>query len=202
MEILSCFTFRDNIVDLDNVETMVFQLGREKRSMTMRQFILDLGLYTPEEMGYNLFEPFYESCFRSRPHNYDPTKYVVNITTRDHYDTRHPPSYTSICNPIRHLAHHLLVLYVTGRHSRKEKIKRKGTRKMIIGAHLIDRIARSFELMTLRALRGVTLGRETSLLNVAKLVDLGICKYNALGHGEMVNDVSEVAEDEGAGGGM
>ncbi|GJY02965.1 hypothetical protein Tco_0361117 [Tanacetum coccineum] len=138
---------RDNIVDLDNVETMVFQLGREKRSMTMRQFILDLGLYTPEEMGYNLFEPFYESCFRSR-------------------------------------------------HSRKEKVTLDDLfllHSMDGGVIWTDELGHS---------RGVTLGRETSLLNVAKLVDLGICKYNALGHGEMVNDVSEVAEDEGAGGGM
>ncbi|GJY05217.1 hypothetical protein Tco_0371157 [Tanacetum coccineum] len=122
----------DNIVDLDNVDTMVFQLGREKRSMTMRQFILALGLYTPEEMGNNLFEPFYESCFRSR-------------------------------------------------HSGKEKVT-------------LD------DLFLLHSMDG-GVSRETSLLNVAKLVDLGICKYNALGHGEMVDDVSEVVEDEGAGAG-
>ncbi|GJS62940.1 hypothetical protein Tco_0677504 [Tanacetum coccineum] len=51
MEFLSSFTFRDHIVDLDNADTMVFQLGGVKRSMIMRQFILALGLYTPEEMG-------------------------------------------------------------------------------------------------------------------------------------------------------
>nr|GEX62278.1 hypothetical protein [Tanacetum cinerariifolium] len=141
--------------------------------MTMRQFILDLGLYTPEEMGNNLFMPFYESCFRSRPHNYDPTKYVINITTRDHCDTRHPPSYTSIRNLIRRLVHRLLALSDAGRNSRKEKVtlddlflfhsmdgrvsvdvpwhvakffidkgKRYKKKSLIVGAHLIDRIAR------------------------------------------------------------
>nr|GFC02946.1 hypothetical protein [Tanacetum cinerariifolium] len=90
------------------------ETGGEKRSMTMRQFILDLGLYTPEEMGNNLFMPFYESCFRSRPHNYDPTEYVINITTRDHCDTQHPPSYTSIRNLIRRLVHRLLALSDAG----------------------------------------------------------------------------------------
>ncbi|GKC40864.1 hypothetical protein Tco_1053248, partial [Tanacetum coccineum] len=50
MEFLSSFTFRDHIIDLDNIDTVVFQLGGVKRSMTMRQFILALGLYTPEEM--------------------------------------------------------------------------------------------------------------------------------------------------------
>ncbi|GJV52175.1 hypothetical protein Tco_1447916 [Tanacetum coccineum] len=36
MEFLSSFTFRDHIVDLDNIDTVVFQLGGVKRSMTMR----------------------------------------------------------------------------------------------------------------------------------------------------------------------
>ncbi|GJR48300.1 hypothetical protein Tco_1316403 [Tanacetum coccineum] len=189
---------RDSIVDLDNMDTMVFQLGGE-----------------------------------NRPHNYGPTEYVVNITTRDHYDTRHPPSYTSVRSPIRRLVHRLLALSVVGRHSGKEKVtlddlfllhsmdggvsvdvpwhvakffidKEKGYKKKspIIGAHLIGRNARSFGLMASGALRGVTLGPETFLLGVAKLVELGICKYNALGYGEMDDDVPEVARDEGAGAGM
>ncbi|GJW78624.1 hypothetical protein Tco_0140306 [Tanacetum coccineum] len=60
--------------------------------------------------------------------------------------------------------------------------KAKGYKKksLIVGAHLIGRIARSFGLMTPGALRGVTLGPETSLLN-------------------MVDDIPKVAEDEGAG---
>ncbi|GJV39808.1 reverse transcriptase domain-containing protein [Tanacetum coccineum] len=78
--------------------------------------------------------------------------------------------------------------------------KAKGYKKksLIVRAHLIGRIARSFRLMTPGALRGFTLGPEISLLNVSKLVDLGICNYNAIGHDEMVDDVPEVAEDEGA----
>ncbi|GJV31177.1 hypothetical protein Tco_1391577 [Tanacetum coccineum] len=58
----------------------------------------------------------------NRPINYDPTPYVLNITTCSSYDTRHPPSYTSILNPIRHLVHRLLTLSVAGRHSGKEKV--------------------------------------------------------------------------------
>ncbi|GKF00369.1 hypothetical protein Tco_0023719, partial [Tanacetum coccineum] len=76
--------------------------------------------------------------------------------------------------------------------------KAKGYKKKspIVRAYLIGRIARSFRLMTPGALRGVTLGPETSLLIVAKLVELGIFKYNALGYGEIVDDVPEVAGDE------
>nr|GEZ50207.1 hypothetical protein [Tanacetum cinerariifolium] len=279
---------------------MVFQLGGVKRSMTRRQFIVALGLYTNEEMGNNLFKHFYDLYFRNRPHNYDPAEYVVNITTRDHYDTQHLPSYTFIRSLIRCLTHHLLALFVASRHSGKEKvtlddfflfhsmdgwvsvdvhgmllsfswirqkgykkkntivkayligriarsfglmtpralrgvtlgpetsllsvanmdgwvsvdvhgmllsfswIRQKGYKKKntIVKAYLIGRIARSFGLMTPRALRGVTLGPETSLLSVAKLVELGICKYNSLGYGEIVDYVPEVAGDKGARAGM
>nr|GFC69789.1 hypothetical protein [Tanacetum cinerariifolium] len=83
-------------------------------------------------------------------------------------------------------------------------IRQKGYKKKntIVKAYLIGRIARSFGLMTPRALRGVTLGPETSLLSVAKLVELGICKYNSLGYGEIVDYVPEVAGDKGARSGM
>ncbi|GJR45934.1 hypothetical protein Tco_1314037 [Tanacetum coccineum] len=46
MEFLSSFTFRDHIEELDEADTMVFQLGGEKRSMTMRQFIQALGRHS------------------------------------------------------------------------------------------------------------------------------------------------------------
>ncbi|GKD20111.1 hypothetical protein Tco_1221814 [Tanacetum coccineum] len=126
---LNHFTFRDNIVDLENVDTMVFQLGREKRSMTMRQFIMVGTVGKKRQRGYKKKSP-------------------------------------------------------------------------IVRTHLIGKIARLFVLMTPGALRGVTLVLETSLLSVAKLVELGICKYNALGYGVIVDYVPEVAGDEVAGAGM
>ncbi|GJW03274.1 hypothetical protein Tco_1562130 [Tanacetum coccineum] len=78
--------------------------------------------------------------------------------------------------------------------------KAKGYKKksLIIGAHLIGKIARSYGLMTQRSLRSVTLGPKTSLLSVAKLVDMGICRYNGLGYGEMVDDLPDNGEDEAA----
>ncbi|GJX05623.1 hypothetical protein Tco_0191539 [Tanacetum coccineum] len=126
---LNHFTFRDNIVDLENVDTMVFQLGREKRSMTMRQFIMVGTVGKKRQRGYKKKSP-------------------------------------------------------------------------IVRTHLIGKIARLFVLMTPGALRGVTLVLETSFLSVAKLVELGICKYNALGYGVIVDYVPEVAGDEVAGAGM
>ncbi|GJY96489.1 hypothetical protein Tco_0513399 [Tanacetum coccineum] len=46
--------------------------------------------------------------------------------------------------------------------------------------------------------RIVTLGPETSLLSVAKLVDLGISRYNGLGLGELVDDQLDNSGDEAA----
>nr|GEY11004.1 reverse transcriptase domain-containing protein [Tanacetum cinerariifolium] len=56
----------------------------------------------------------------------------------------------------------------------------------------------TYGLMTQRSLRSVTLGPETSLLSVAKLVDLGICRYNILVLCEMVDDLSDDGENEAA----
>ncbi|GKB57668.1 hypothetical protein Tco_0913854 [Tanacetum coccineum] len=227
MEFLSSYTFRDHIEELDTTYTIVFQLGGERMSMTMRQFIQALSLYTHQEMNNNLFESFYDSCYRSMPINYDPTPYVLNITTRASYDTRHPPSYTSIRSPICRLVYRLLTLSIARRHSGKEKVtmddlfllhrmdggvsvdvpwhvakflcdKAKGSKRksLIVGAHLIGRIASYYGLMTLGALISVTLGLETSSMSVAKLVDLGICRYNGLGIGEMVVEIPKVARDD------
>ncbi|GKC20332.1 hypothetical protein Tco_1022482, partial [Tanacetum coccineum] len=78
--------------------------------------------------------------------------------------------------------------------------KAKGYKKKspIVGAHLIGRIARSYGLMTPRSLRSVTLGPETSLLSVAKLMDFGICRYNGLGLGELVDDLLDNEGNEAA----
>ncbi|GJV94608.1 hypothetical protein Tco_1546185 [Tanacetum coccineum] len=72
----------------------------------------------------------------------------------------------------------------------------------IVGAHLIGKIASYYGLMTLGSLMNVTLEPETSSMSVAKLVDLGICRYNGLGIGEMVAKIPEVAGDDDVGAGQ
>ncbi|GJW92805.1 hypothetical protein Tco_0172477, partial [Tanacetum coccineum] len=76
--------------------------------------------------------------------------------------------------------------------------KEKGYKKksLIVGAHLIGKISRSYGLMIQRSLRSVTLGLETSLLSVEKLVNLGICRYNGLGLGDMVDDLPDDGKNE------
>ncbi|GKD55985.1 hypothetical protein Tco_1289372, partial [Tanacetum coccineum] len=72
-------------------------------------------------------------------------------------------------------------------------IKKKS---MIVGAHLIGRIARSYGLMSSSSLRAITLYPGTSLLNTIKLVELGICKYNALGMAELLDNRFDDSEDK------
>ncbi|GKD74697.1 hypothetical protein Tco_1332979, partial [Tanacetum coccineum] len=175
LEFLSSFKFGDHVMELYIADTMVFQFGGVKRNMSMR------------------------------PNNYNPMEYFVGISTKNHYDIRYRPSYTTIKNPICRLVHRLLTLSVTG-----EMVdvpwtmakflfdKEKGYKKksLIVGAHLIGRIARSYGLMALAYMRIVTLRQETSLINVVKIVDLGICRYNGLGYGELVDDQINNSEDE------
>ncbi|GJY09794.1 hypothetical protein Tco_0377979 [Tanacetum coccineum] len=61
LEFISTIRFRDHVVDLDVNDTLVFQLGGIVRRMKMRQFSLELGLYSAEEMNNNLFA-FYHAA--------------------------------------------------------------------------------------------------------------------------------------------
>ncbi|GKA11027.1 hypothetical protein Tco_0690460 [Tanacetum coccineum] len=82
--------------------------------------------------------------------------------------------------------------------------KEKGSKKKspIVGAHLIWKIASYYGLMTLGALMNVTLRPETSSMSIAKLVDLGIYRYNGLGIGEMVTEIPKVTGDDYVGAGQ
>ncbi|GJX82728.1 hypothetical protein Tco_0332209 [Tanacetum coccineum] len=82
--------------------------------------------------------------------------------------------------------------------------KEKGSKRKspIMGAHLIGRIASYYGLLTLGSLMNVTLGPETSSMSLAKLVNLGICRYNGLGIGEMVVGDDDVGAGQTEIGGV
>ncbi|GKB66675.1 ribonuclease H-like domain-containing protein [Tanacetum coccineum] len=54
----------DTELGLDIVDTLCFQLGAARRSMTWRQFILDLGLHTAEEMAVDGFKAYWVGSLR------------------------------------------------------------------------------------------------------------------------------------------
>ncbi|GJX43147.1 hypothetical protein Tco_0259823 [Tanacetum coccineum] len=99
------------------------QLGGVKRSMSMRQFSLALGLYTTEEMNNNLFEPF---C------RYDANEKV----TLDDLFMLHSMDGGEMVDVPWTVAKFL-----------SEKAKGYKKKNLICEAHLIRRIARSYGLM-------------------------------------------------------
>ncbi|GJX65295.1 hypothetical protein Tco_0299638 [Tanacetum coccineum] len=56
----------------------------------------------------------------------------------------------------------------------------------------------SYGLMTSAYFKNVTIGQDTTLLSIVKLVELGICRFNGLGQGELVGDKLNDSGDEAA----
>ncbi|GJY66521.1 hypothetical protein Tco_0468759 [Tanacetum coccineum] len=115
--------------------------------------------------------------------------------------TRPPPTPQSVASFV--LAHRLLTS-VAGRHSGKEKV----TMDDLFLLHSMDGGARVdvpwhvANFFTNKAKGYKKKSPETSLFSVAKLVDMGICKYNGLGYGEMVDDLPDNGKDEAAKAGV
>ncbi|GJR76344.1 hypothetical protein Tco_0088709 [Tanacetum coccineum] len=158
MEFLSSFTFKDHIEELDEADTMVFQLGGGKEE------------YDHETVHLGSWHSGKE-----------------NVTLDDLFLLHSMNGGVSVDVPW-HVAKFLC-----------DKAKGSKRKSPIVGAHLIGKIASYYGLMTLISLMNVTLGTETSSMSVAKLVDLGICRYNGLGIGEMVAEIPEVAGDDDVG---
>nr|GFA79749.1 hypothetical protein [Tanacetum cinerariifolium] len=53
------YTRDDGEIRLDVADTLCFQLGGARRSMTWRQFILALGFHTTEEMAEDKFKAYW-----------------------------------------------------------------------------------------------------------------------------------------------
>ncbi|GJU12345.1 hypothetical protein Tco_1134741 [Tanacetum coccineum] len=161
--------------------TVTFQLGGILRRMMMRQFNLALGLYSAKEMNNNLYEFYHANYVRNRPNNYNPTPYVMDISTKNHYDSRTLFSYTTIKNPIRRLVHRLLTLTITGRYSVKEKV----TLADLFYLHNMD----GGELIN------VPWHVARFLCDKAK-GELGIARFNSLGQDEIVADRLDDSDGE------
>ncbi|GJY60645.1 retrovirus-related pol polyprotein from transposon opus [Tanacetum coccineum] len=99
LEFFSTFRFGQAILDLDTPGTLQFQLGRARRRMSWRQFILALGLHTEEEM--------------------QTTGFGIS-SARDFLGTT--PFYTTIRDPILRLCHRLIAYSIAGRSQAPEKV--------------------------------------------------------------------------------
>ncbi|GKE38960.1 hypothetical protein Tco_1462365, partial [Tanacetum coccineum] len=159
---------------LDVVDTLCFQLGGAKRSMTWRQIILTLGLHTVEEMAEDGFEAYWLGT---------------------------APSYTYIRDSLRRLCQRLISYSISGRGQAPEKVtatdlfylrsmdwgttnimylfrhtkgKKSGAR--LSGGHFIRRLAHHFGMVSDDGLRGLSImTRELLLIDMGELVKLNIC---------------------------
>nr|GEU94327.1 RNA-directed DNA polymerase, eukaryota [Tanacetum cinerariifolium] len=85
----------DTELGLDIADTLCFQLGGARHSMTWRHFILALGVHTTEEMVGDGFEAYW-----------------VGVA----------PSQTLIRNPLRRLCHRFISFSISGRAQAPEKV--------------------------------------------------------------------------------
>ncbi|GJY21233.1 hypothetical protein Tco_0393799, partial [Tanacetum coccineum] len=136
---------------LDVADTLCFQLGGARRSMTWRQFILALGLHTVEEMTEEGFGAYGLGSERVIPDKGDLSDYWVEI-----YSGR------NFLRGGRHLKRHA-------------KGRKSGAR--LAGGHFIGRLAHHFGLVSDDGLRGLSIVTyDLPLIDMGELVKLNICK--------------------------
>ncbi|GJY43050.1 putative reverse transcriptase domain-containing protein, partial [Tanacetum coccineum] len=105
---------------LDVADTLCFQLGGARRSMTWRQFILALGLNTAEEMAEDGFGTYWLGSERVIPDKGALSDYLVEISSGSNF-LRGAPSYTYIRDLVRRLCYRLISYNISGRGQAPEK---------------------------------------------------------------------------------
>ena len=89
-EFLCTVDFVEHITSLTE-NYLFFQLGGVQRSMSMIEFILDMGLYSRRQLESGIFMKYYSRCLRERPHTYNPSIYFLQISNSGNYESRAPP---------------------------------------------------------------------------------------------------------------
>ncbi|GJY95523.1 hypothetical protein Tco_0511884 [Tanacetum coccineum] len=199
LEFFSTCRIEDKI-RLDVADTLCFQLGGVRHSMTWRQFILALGLHTTEEMAEDGFGPYWLGSERLVPDKGDLSDYWVKISSGRGF-FRGAPSYTYIRDPVRRLCHKLISYIIFGRGQAPKKVtatdlfylrsmdrraanvlymltrylfrlaEGRKSGARLSGGHFIGRLAHHFGLMSDDGLRGLSVvARELPLIDMSELV--------------------------------
>ena len=69
LEFFNTVHYRETDLGMDTVDTLVFRLGGVARGMSMRQFVLAMGLHTEEELGSAGFDEYWAESMREVPDN-------------------------------------------------------------------------------------------------------------------------------------
>ncbi|GKC54263.1 hypothetical protein Tco_1077008, partial [Tanacetum coccineum] len=120
-EFLSMLRFGEVLLDLDATGTIHFQLGRARRRLSWRQFILALGLHTREEMESLSFARYWSESERMIPGKGDLHDYWRDILTDVDF-LGPPPSYTLIKDPIIRICHRMMAHSIARRSQVPEKV--------------------------------------------------------------------------------
>ncbi|GKC99620.1 hypothetical protein Tco_1169895 [Tanacetum coccineum] len=121
LEFFSTCRMSDTVMDLDAPNTLCFQLGGERRSMTWRQFIVAMGLHTDEEIAQPGFEAYWTRSERIVPDKGDLRDYWIEISSdRDFLGAT--PSYVHIRDHVRRLYHRMIAYTISGRGQGPKKV--------------------------------------------------------------------------------
>ncbi|GJZ88995.1 hypothetical protein Tco_0660777 [Tanacetum coccineum] len=99
----------------------IHRLGRAKRRMSWRQFIVALGLHTGEEMESPDFARYWSKSERMIPGKGDLRDYWKDIFADGDF-LGPPPSYTLIRDPVLRLCHRMMTHSIAGRSQAPEMV--------------------------------------------------------------------------------
>nr|GEV62009.1 hypothetical protein [Tanacetum cinerariifolium] len=156
LEFFSTCKIDDTEMGLDTADTLCFQLGRARRSLTWRQFILALGLHIAEEMalGHTGAVPSYTSIrgpLRNICHRLimvsilDRGQAPEKVTATNLFYLKSMDEGTTVNVP------YLLAQYLF-RHAEGRKYEAR-----LFGRHFVGRLAEHFGLVTKEGLYGLTM---------------------------------------------
>ncbi|GJT70750.1 hypothetical protein Tco_1030036 [Tanacetum coccineum] len=196
----------DTEMGLDAIDTLGFQLGRARRRMTWRQFIMVLGLHTAKEMAKDGFQAYCLGSERVIPDKGDLRDYWIKISSDKDF-LGPASSYVYMKDPVRRLCHRMISYNISGRGQAPEKVtgidlfylksmdrgtanisyllawylfrhtKGRKSRARSFGRHFIGRLATNFGLVSDERLRGLSMiTRELPMIDLHELVRLNICK--------------------------
>ncbi|GKA02540.1 hypothetical protein Tco_0675205, partial [Tanacetum coccineum] len=159
LEFFSTFRFREAILDLDTTRRLQFQLGRVRRRISWREFILGMGLHTADEIKSVGFSAYWAESARQIPDKGDLSTYWVGISYAGNF-LGPTPSYTSIRDLMLRLCHRYLRMFASGR--------KRGA--MISRGQFVACLAEHFGLLIEERLQGLTvIVRDLHMIDMAEL---------------------------------
>nr|GEY34794.1 hypothetical protein [Tanacetum cinerariifolium] len=205
LEFFCTIRFGETVLYLDTGGALQFQLGRVRRHICWREFIVGMGLHIAKEIESVGFNAYWGESVRQILDKGDLSAYWIGIlSTGDFLGTG--PSYTFIKDPMLRLCHRLNVCSIAGRSQVPEKVTvtdlfyLKGMdigsvnisyllarylrlfpsgRKygaMIFEGRFVSCLAEHFRLLTEKRLQGLTvIVRDMPVIDMAELLTLHIC---------------------------